>query len=115
EPCGSFSADSPSLASSIVRAGFVTPLAEELAVDVLDRFLRYVRIDTQSDSASSTYPSTAKQLDLSRLLVDELHAIGVEDARLTEYGYVFATVPGTAAPVVGLLAHVDTSTECSGT
>ena len=101
----------PSLAS----APFVTPLAEELAADVLERFLRYVRIDTQSDTASGTYPSTAKQLDLSRLLVAELREIGVDDAGLTEHGYVFATLPGTVSePVVGLLAHVDTSTECSG-
>jgi tripeptide aminopeptidase len=98
-----------------VRAPFATPLAAELAPDVLGRFLRYVRIDTQSTLASSTYPSTAKQLDLSRLLVDELRAAGIEDVRLTEHGYVFATLPGSVAgPVVGLLAHVDTSTECSG-
>jgi tripeptide aminopeptidase len=99
----------------LASAPFVTPLAEELAVDVLERFLRYVRIDTQAGTASGTYPSTAKQLDLSRLLVAELREIGVEDALLTEHGYVFATLPGTVAePVVGLLAHVDTSTECSG-
>ena len=97
------------------RAAFVTPLAAELAADVLERFLRYVRIDTRADPASSTYPSTAKQLDLSRLLVSELHELGLDDARLTEHGYVFATLPGTVAePVVGLLAHVDTSSECSG-
>jgi tripeptide aminopeptidase len=96
-------------------ASFVTPLAADLAGDVLERFLRYVRIDTRSDPASSTYPSTAKQLDLSRLLVAELQELGLEDARLTESGYVFATLPGTVAePVVGLLAHVDTTPECSG-
>jgi tripeptide aminopeptidase len=99
----------------LASAPFVTPLAKELAADVLERFLRYVRIDTQSDAASVAYPSTAKQLDLSRLLVAELLEIGVDDARLTEHGYVFATLPGTVSePVVGLLAHVDTSTECSG-
>jgi tripeptide aminopeptidase len=99
----------------LASAPFVTPLAKELAADVLERFLRYVRIDTQSDAASGTYPSTAKQLDLSRLLVAELLEIGVDDARLTEHGYLFATLPGTVSePVVGLLAHVDTSTECSG-
>ena len=93
----------------------MTPLAAELAADVLERFLRYVRIDTRSDAASTTYPSTTKQLDLCRLLVDELRAIGLEDTRLTEHGYVFATLPGSVSePVVGLLAHVDTSTECSG-
>ncbi len=110
--CGSFSADLLNLG----KAPFVTPLAEELAADVLARFLRYVRIDTQSSVASDTYPSTEKQLVLSRLLIEELHEIGLEDARLTEHGYVFATLPGSVTePVVGLLAHVDTSTECSGT
>jgi tripeptide aminopeptidase len=88
----------------------VTPLAAELADDVLERFLRYVVVDTQSDPESASYPSTAKQLDLSRKLVAELQELGVGDARLTEHGYVFATVPGTVeAPVVGLIAHVDTN------
>ncbi len=98
------------MASSPARARFRTPLAAELADDVLERFLRYVVIDTQSDPDSSTYPSSARQLDLSRLLVEELRELGVEDARLTEHGYVFATLPGTRPePVVGLLAHVDTA------
>ena len=97
------------------RAAFATPLAAELAADVLERFLRYVRIDTQSEVGSGTYPSTAKQLDLSRLLVQELRDIGLQDVLLTEHGYVLATLPGTVAePVVGLLAHVDTTPECSG-
>jgi tripeptide aminopeptidase len=92
------------------RAPFATPLAAELAADVLERFLRYVAVDTESELDTPDYPSTAKQLDLSRLLLDELHELGVEDARLTEHGYVFATLPGTAdGPVVGLLAHVDTA------
>jgi tripeptide aminopeptidase len=96
-------------------ASFITPLAAEVAADVLERFLRYVRIDTQSDASSSTYPSTTKQLDLSRLLVDELREIGLEDVTLTEHGYVFATLPATApGPVVGLLAHVDTTPEAPG-
>jgi len=81
----------------------------------VDRFLRYVRIDTQSAEDADTYPSTEKQLDLSRLLVDELHAIGLTDAALTEHGYVLATLPGAAgAPVVGLIAHVDTTPETPG-
>jgi tripeptide aminopeptidase len=97
-------------------APFLTPLAGELADDVLERFLRYVRIDTRSDAGSATYPSSERQLDLSRLLVSELHELGLDDARLTEYGYVFATLPGTAdAPVVGLLAHVDTTPDVSAT
>jgi len=81
----------------------------------VDRFLRYVRIDTQSAEDADTYPSTEKQLDLSRLLVDELHAIGLTDAALTEHGYVLATLPGAAgAPVIGLIAHVDTTPETPG-
>ena len=93
------------------------PLAEALAEDVLERFLRYVVIDTQSAVDSTTYPSTAKQLDLARLLVDELLALGIDDAELTEPGYVFATLPGTVpdAPTVGLIAHVDTTPDTPGT
>src|SRR5207249_3995599 len=81
----------------------------------LERFLRYVRVDTQSDSDSETYPSTAKQLDLARMLVEELRAAGLEDVELTEHGYVFATLPGSAGPTVGLIAHMDTSSDESGT
>ena len=100
---------------STARAGYTSPLAAELAGGVLERFLRYVRIDTQAVEFADTYPSTAKQLDLSRLLVDELRAIGVVDAALTEHGYVFATLPGApGAPVVGLIAHVDTTPETPG-
>lgn len=100
---------------SVARAKFASPLAAELADGVLERFLRYVRIDTQAVEDADTYPSTAKQLDLSRLLVDELHAIGLADARLTEHGYVFATLPGVpTAPTVGLIAHVDTTPETPG-
>ena len=85
-------------------------LADELRDDVLERFLRYVRIDTQSDRDSTTYPSTARQLDLSRLLLGELKGLGLDDAELTEHGYVFATLPGEPnTPTVGLLAHVDVS------
>ncbi len=97
------------------RAPFACPLAEELAPDVLARFLRYVKIDTQSDPHSLSYPSTAKQLELSRLLVEELHAMGLADATLTEPGYVIASLPGTSdGPVVGLIAHVDTSPDAPG-
>ncbi len=92
-------------------------VARELEADVLDRFLRYVRIDTQSAYGSTTYPSTAKQLDLGRLLVDELRELGLGDAELTEHGYVFATLPAVdaeGAPTVGLIAHVDTSPDAPG-
>ncbi len=98
-------------------ARYAGPLAEELAEEVLERFLRYVVIDTQSEMDAPTYPSTAKQLDLSRLLVEELRAIGLAEVELTEPGYVFATVPGTVAggPTVGLIAHVDTAPDTPGT
>ena len=96
---------------------YASPLAEELGEDVLERFLRYVVIDTQAELDSTTYPSTAKQLDLSRLLVEELRELGLADAELTEPGYVFATLPGTIpdGPTVGLIAHVDTSPDAPGT
>ena len=93
-------------------------LAHELAEDAATRFLRYVRVDTQSDHDSTSYPTTAKQLDLQRLLIEELQAIGLDDAELDESGYVFATVPATVeheVPVIGLVAHVDTSPDVSGT
>jgi tripeptide aminopeptidase len=85
---------------------------------VLDRFLRYVVIDTQSDPASPTCPSTAKQKDLGALLVKELHAIGIADAALDEHGYVYATIPGNTdktVPVICFCSHMDTSPDCTGT
>ena len=105
------------MARSATDARYASALAEELAEGVLERFLRYVVIDTQSNPDSTAYPSTAKQLDLSRLLVEELRALGVADVELTKHGYVFGTVPGTVpdAPVVGLIAHVDTAPGTSGT
>ena len=85
---------------------------------VLDRFLRYVRYDTQSDEASTTYPSTAKQLVLLRDLAAELQALGLADAAVDEFGYVMATIPATTTkpgvPTIGFLAHVDTSPEMPG-
>jgi tripeptide aminopeptidase len=84
----------------------------------VERFLRYVTVDTQSSETSETYPSTAKQLDLLRQLVDELKAIGLSDASIDEHGYVMATIPATSRktgiPVIGFIAHVDTSPEMSG-
>lgn len=97
------------------KAPFASPLAEALAGDVLERFLRYVRVDTQGAYRVVRRPSTEKQLDLSRLLVDELRELGLEDAELTPGFSVFATLPGTAeAPVVGLIAHVDTTPDVTG-
>jgi tripeptide aminopeptidase len=86
--------------------------------DVLERFLRYVRYDTQSDESSDTYPSTEKQLVLLRDLAAELQAIGLTDAAVDRHGYVMATVPATSSkpdvPAIGFIAHVDTSPEMSG-
>ncbi|MBR6055050.1 MAG: peptidase T [Bacteroidales bacterium] len=84
--------------------------------NILDRFLRYVSVDTCSDEESESQPSTAKQLDLLRMLRDELQALGVE-ATLDEYGYVMGSIPSNAGdglPAVGFIAHVDTSPDASG-
>ncbi|GAB4411752.1 MAG: peptidase T [Bacteroidia bacterium] len=86
-------------------------------MNVLDRFLRYVQIDTQSDPASTSHPSTEKQKDLGRLLVAELLEMGIADAALDTYGYVYATLPATtdkAVPVICFCAHMDTSPDSSG-
>jgi len=82
-----------------------------------ERFLRYVQIDTQSDPLSKTNPSTEKQKDLSKILVEELKQIGVADAHMDEWGYVYATIPSTTeknVPVICFCAHVDTAPDCSG-
>lgn len=84
---------------------------------VLDRFLRYVRVDTRSKEDSESYPSTAKQLDLLKLLAKELKELGVPQVNMDEYGYVMATIPSNvkkSVPVIGLIAHVDTSPEVTG-
>ena len=84
---------------------------------VTERFLRYVVIDTQSDPASPTCPSTAKQKDLGRLLAAELQAMGISDAHLDEQGYVYATIPATTekkVPVICFCSHMDTSPDCTG-
>lgn len=90
-----------------------------MADSVTERFLRYVVIDTQSDASSPTQPSTDKQRDLGRLLVEELVSIGVDDAHLDEHGYVYATIPATTAkdnvPVICFCAHMDTAPDFSGT
>ncbi len=86
--------------------------------DVLDRFLRYVQYDTQSDEQSTTYPSTATQLVLLRDLALELKELGLVDAAVDEFGYVMATIPATTTkpdvPTIGFIAHVDTSPEMPG-
>ena len=82
------------------------------------RFLKYVAIDTQSDPNSNTTPSTEKQKDLGRLLVDELLEIGLDDAHIDTYGYVYATIPANSdkdIPVICFCSHMDTAPDCSGT
>lgn len=85
---------------------------------VTERFLRYVRIDTQSDPYSQASPSTEKQKDLGKVLVKELKALGLSDAELDEYGYVYATLEANTAkndiPVICFCSHMDTSPDCSG-
>lgn len=86
---------------------------------ILDKFLRYVKVDTASDPDSESQPSTNKQLALSSMLVDELKALGVVDVTLDEYGYVMATIPsnlpeGKSAKKIGFIAHVDTAPDASG-
>ncbi|WP_337266956.1 peptidase T [Oryzifoliimicrobium ureilyticus] len=85
---------------------------------VLSRFLRYVTIDTQSDPASASQPSTEKQKNLGRVLVSELKGIGVVDAELDENGYIYATIPGTSSknvPVICYCSHMDTAPDFTGT
>ena len=86
---------------------------------LLDRFLRYVQIDTQSDPHSTTQPTTEKQKNLGRLLAEELRELGVADAHLDEHGYVYATLPTTPghedAPIICFCSHVDTAPDASGT
>ncbi len=84
---------------------------------VADRFMRYVQVDTQSDPTSPSQPSTEKQKDLSRILVQGLHAIGITDAELDDHGYVYATIPATTdkdVPTLCFCSHVDTAPDCSG-
>lgn len=90
----------------------------EYTFTVADRFLKYVTIDTQSDPHSTSFPSTEKQKDLGRLLVAELHQMGITDALLDQYGYVYATIPSNTdkkVPVICFCSHMDTSPDCSGT
>lgn len=83
-----------------------------------ERFLRYVKFDTQSDPRSETYPSTPKQLELSRHLVEEMKEMGLSDVEIDKHGYVTATVPASKGyedrPVIGFISHVDTSPDISG-
>ena len=95
------------------------PEIATMKTSVVERFLRYVTYDTQSDENSTTYPTTARQLVLLDQLASELREIGLKDAARDEHGYVMATIPATTrkknVPVIGFVAHVDTSPEASGT
>ena len=100
-----------------MAASYTSPLAETLAPDVLDRFLRYVRIDTQSRRERDASPSTTGQLELGRVLVAELEAAGLDDVHLDENGYVLGTLAGngdSGGAVIGLIAHLDTSPDAPG-
>ena len=82
--------------------------------DLIERFIRYVKIDTQSDDASLTVPSTLKQLELSKLLLQELQELNI-DSFLDEYGLVYGTLKGEKdSKTIGLIAHIDTALECKG-
>jgi tripeptide aminopeptidase len=90
---------------------------ENYTFTAAERFMRYVQIDTQSDPQSNTFPTTEKQKDLSKILVEELKAMGISDAEMDEYGYVYATVPSNSdkqVPVICFCAHVDTAPDASG-
>lgn len=86
---------------------------------IANRFMRYVQIDTQSDPQSGAHPSTEKQKDLSRILLEELKQMGIADAEMDEYGYVYATIPSNSkknnVSVICFCSHVDTAPDCSGT
>jgi tripeptide aminopeptidase len=99
-----------------MSAAYTSRLAESLAPDVLERFERYVRINTQSSRDRTGSPSTPGQLELGRVLAGELRDAGLDDASLNEHGYVTATLSGTRAeaPVIGLIAHMDTSPDAPG-
>lgn len=92
-------------------------LSENISYTVTERFLRYTAIDTQSDPASTSFPSTQKQKNLAELLVGELLEMGLKDAHLDQYGYVYASIPGNTdkkVPVICFCSHMDTSPDCSG-
>ncbi|MEP7318634.1 MAG: peptidase T [Panacibacter sp.] len=91
---------------------------EQYHFTAAERFMRYVQVDTQSDPASNTHPTTEKQKNLSSILAQELLAIGLQDAHTDEFGYVYATIPATTeknVPVICFCSHVDTAPDCSGT
>ncbi|RTL51070.1 MAG: peptidase T [Sphingobacteriales bacterium] len=94
-------------------------MLKDYSYSVVERFMRYVQIDTQSDPASTNFPSTEKQKQLAQLLAAELKQMGIDDAKMDEYGYVYGTIlsnsPQKNIPVICFCAHMDTSSDCSGT
>ena len=91
--------------------------SENISYTVVERFIKYTAVDTQSDPSSATCPSSEKQKDLARILVSELLVIGLEDAHVDENGYVYATIPSNTeknVPVICFCSHMDTSPDCSG-
>lgn len=98
---------------------FNPPFDPNYKFTFLQRFARYVKIDTTSDPKSKTFPSTMKQLNLSRILVEEMKQLGIKDAHLDEHGYALGTLesnsPKKNVPIIGLISHVDTSSDVSGT
>src|SRR5678809_943195 len=107
------------IALCLVSVGIVNAQLKSPTEPVMDRFLRYVKIDTQSQEDQTTTPSTRKQLNLANLLAKELTALGAQNVRVSEFGIVYATVPGnlpdnSKVPTVGFIAHMDTSPAVSG-
>src|ERR1700710_765215 len=95
----------------------ITTMFENYSYTSAERLMRYVQIDTQSDPQSKTFPSTEKQKDLGNLLVKELLELGIADAHIDEYGYVYATIASNTdknVPVICFCSHVDTAPDCSG-
>jgi tripeptide aminopeptidase len=93
-------------------------MLENYKFTAAERLMRYVQVDTQSDPQSNTHPTTEKQKDLSKILEQELKQLGLTDAHMDEYGYVYATIPsntGKKVPVICFCAHVDTAPDASGT
>ncbi len=88
-------------------------------LELTDRFMRYVQVDTQSEPTSESYPTTVKQKDLSKILFEELKKMGLKEVELDEFGYVYASIPSTTGkkniPVICFCSHVDTAPDCSGT
>jgi tripeptide aminopeptidase len=122
DSAGQYVEPSDYIDSPLQKGALITHMTTQSATanedELTERLMRYVRIDTQSDEASAETPTTARQLDLQQLLVDELSSIGAQEVTLSEYGAVLATIPASVpsdAPTIAFLAHVDTAPAFSGT